>query len=198
MHGSRPSSDRCSPPTNRTAVSDAEFLASGSTIWCFFEEDAFDADGELTQPEGAEHQQDRPRPARPRRRVRTVLLRPAPRRDRRRHRHGRCPCPAVDVHLQAAPHRRRGRLPPGRHVPLHRPDHGDRVLVRDRGRHPRERLPVGRARRPPRPGPSALQAQRVRRRHRDGTARRHAAARHRRPAATNWSRSRCRPARSWC
>ncbi len=32
--------------------SDAEFLASGSTVWCFFEEEAFDADGELTQPKG--------------------------------------------------------------------------------------------------------------------------------------------------
>ena len=30
--------------------SDAEFLASGSTIWCFFEEDAFGPDGELAQP----------------------------------------------------------------------------------------------------------------------------------------------------
>lgn len=30
--------------------SDAEFLASGSSIWCFFEEEAFGADGELTQP----------------------------------------------------------------------------------------------------------------------------------------------------
>jgi phytanoyl-CoA hydroxylase len=37
--GSRPSSDRCSPPTRTTA-----------TIWCFFEEQAFDADGELAQP----------------------------------------------------------------------------------------------------------------------------------------------------
>lgn len=30
--------------------SDTEFLASGSTTWCFFEEDAFGPDGELTQP----------------------------------------------------------------------------------------------------------------------------------------------------
>jgi phytanoyl-CoA hydroxylase len=29
--------------------SDAEFLASGSTIWCFFEEEAFGPDGELTR-----------------------------------------------------------------------------------------------------------------------------------------------------
>jgi len=31
-------------------VSNGEFLASGSTVWCFFEEDAFGPDGELTQP----------------------------------------------------------------------------------------------------------------------------------------------------
>jgi phytanoyl-CoA hydroxylase len=31
-------------------VSDADFLASGSTVWCFFEEEAFGPDGELRQP----------------------------------------------------------------------------------------------------------------------------------------------------
>ena len=31
-------------------VSTREFLASGSSTWCFFEEQAFDADGELGQP----------------------------------------------------------------------------------------------------------------------------------------------------
>ena len=41
---------RCSPPTSRSASSNGEFLASGSTTWCFFEEGAFDPDGELTQP----------------------------------------------------------------------------------------------------------------------------------------------------
>jgi phytanoyl-CoA hydroxylase len=46
-----PSAERSVFTTNEQArVSDAEFLASGSTVWCFFEEDAFDADGELTQP----------------------------------------------------------------------------------------------------------------------------------------------------
>ncbi len=46
-----PSEQRSVFTTNEQArVSDGEFLASGSTIWCFFEEDAFDADGELTQP----------------------------------------------------------------------------------------------------------------------------------------------------
>ena len=41
---------------------------------------------------------------------------------RRRHRPRRCAGTAEHVHLQAAAHRRRGRLPPGRHVPVHRPD----------------------------------------------------------------------------
>jgi len=36
--------------TEQDRNSDAEFLASGSTVWCFFEEDAFGPDGELTQP----------------------------------------------------------------------------------------------------------------------------------------------------
>jgi phytanoyl-CoA hydroxylase len=46
-----PSAARSVFTTNEQArVSDSEFLASGSTVWCFFEEDAFDADGELTQP----------------------------------------------------------------------------------------------------------------------------------------------------
>lgn len=46
-----PSEQRSVFTTNEQArESDAEFLASGSTIWCFFEEDAFDSEGELTQP----------------------------------------------------------------------------------------------------------------------------------------------------
>ena len=46
-----PSEQRSVFTTNEQArVSDAEFLASGPTVWCFFEEDAFDADGELAQP----------------------------------------------------------------------------------------------------------------------------------------------------
>lgn len=46
-----PSEQRSVFTTNEQArVSDGEFLASGSSIWCFFEEDAFGPDGELTQP----------------------------------------------------------------------------------------------------------------------------------------------------
>ena len=46
-----PSEQRSVFTTNEQArVSDSEFLASGSTVWCFFEEDAFGPDGELTQP----------------------------------------------------------------------------------------------------------------------------------------------------
>jgi phytanoyl-CoA hydroxylase len=33
--------------TEQTRVSNGEFLASGSDIWCFFEEDAFDSNGQL-------------------------------------------------------------------------------------------------------------------------------------------------------
>jgi phytanoyl-CoA hydroxylase len=46
-----PSDQRTVFTTNEQArVSDAEFLASGSSIWCFFEEEAFGPDGELTRP----------------------------------------------------------------------------------------------------------------------------------------------------
>lgn len=46
-----PSEQRSVFTTNEQArVSDGEFLASGSSIWCFFEENAFGPDGELTQP----------------------------------------------------------------------------------------------------------------------------------------------------
>ncbi len=46
-----PSEQRSVFTTNeQERVSDGEFLASGSTVWCFFEEDAFGPDGELTQP----------------------------------------------------------------------------------------------------------------------------------------------------
>ena len=46
-----PSEQRSVFTTNeQERVSDGEFLASGSSIWCFFEEDAFGPDGELTQP----------------------------------------------------------------------------------------------------------------------------------------------------
>jgi phytanoyl-CoA hydroxylase len=34
----------------QSRVSDREFLDSGATTWCFFEEEAFGPDGELTQP----------------------------------------------------------------------------------------------------------------------------------------------------
>jgi phytanoyl-CoA hydroxylase len=46
-----PSEQRSVFTTNeQERVSDGEFLASGSNIWCFFEADAFGPDGELTQP----------------------------------------------------------------------------------------------------------------------------------------------------
>jgi phytanoyl-CoA hydroxylase len=46
-----PSAERSVFTTNeQERASNREFLDSGSTIWCFFEEDAFGPDGELTQP----------------------------------------------------------------------------------------------------------------------------------------------------
>jgi phytanoyl-CoA hydroxylase len=46
-----PSEERSVFTTNeQERISNGEFLASGSTTWCFFEEDAFGPDGELTQP----------------------------------------------------------------------------------------------------------------------------------------------------
>ena len=130
-----PSEQRSVFTTNeQERVSDGEFLASGSTTWCFFEEDAFGPDGELTQPKElsinkighAQHDLDdeferfayQPRLAEIAADIGLVDAR----------------CTAVDVHLQAAAHRRRGRLPPGRHVPVHRPDERHRLLVRHRGR----------------------------------------------------------------
>jgi phytanoyl-CoA hydroxylase len=46
-----PSATRTVFTTNeQERISNGEFLDSGSGIWCFFEEDAFGPDGELTQP----------------------------------------------------------------------------------------------------------------------------------------------------
>ena len=47
-------------------TSNREFLDSARSIWCFFEEDAFDDDGRAAPGQAAQHQQDRPRDARPR------------------------------------------------------------------------------------------------------------------------------------
>ncbi len=136
-------------------------------------------------------QQDRPCAARPRSGVRGVLARPRLGRDRRRPRPGGAAAVAVDVHLQAAGHRRRGALAPGRDLLHSRADQRDRLLVRARRRHRRQRLPVGGARRPSRPVARALRARRRCGACRD--ARRDAVARHPRGAC----RSKCRPAR-WC
>ena len=74
----------------------------GSGIWCFFEEEAFDDDGRAAHGQGAEHQQDRARDARPRPDLRDVQLHARARRRRRRHRARRRARPAEHVHLQAA------------------------------------------------------------------------------------------------
>ena len=154
--------------TEQQRVSNGEFLASGSGIWCFFEEEAFDHDGQLRTSKAVEHQQDRARDARSRSDLRAVLVPSRACRRRRRHRPHRCAGIAEHVHLQAAPHRRRGRVPPGQHLLVHRTDDGHRVLVRHRRRHLAERVSVGQARRASHQPPQAVQAggRQRRRRHR--------------------------------
>jgi phytanoyl-CoA hydroxylase len=47
----RPTGDRTIFTTDdQERISNVEFLSSGASIWCFFEEDAFGPDGELRQP----------------------------------------------------------------------------------------------------------------------------------------------------
>ena len=55
-------------------------------------------------------------------------------------------------------------LPSGCDVPVHRSDHRDRLLVRYRGRHARQRMPVGRTGRTCRAAAPGVQAQRRRQR----------------------------------
>ena len=145
-----PSSHRTVFTTNdQVRVSDELFLSSGDRITCFFEEEALAPDGTLTVPKEqsinkighALHDLD---PVFERFSYTPELAEVAAGR-----RVARRPGAAEHVHLQAAQHRGRGGLPPGRHVPLDRPDQRRGVLVRPGGRHARERLPVGRAGRPP-------------------------------------------------
>ena len=166
----------------QTRTSDDYFLDSGDKVRFFFEEDAFLPDGSLKQAKElsinklghALHDLDP---------VFSSFSRTADLAGGRGGRGVRRPeAAAVDVHLQAAEHRRRGDLPPGQHVPLHRPDDVRRLLVRTRGRHARERLPVGRAGRAPRAAAQAVQAC-VGRRHEFETLERCAAARARRRTA---------------
>ena len=50
VHQWQPSGKRTAFSTNeQTRVSNDEFLDSGDSVWCFFEEEAFDDDGQLRQ-----------------------------------------------------------------------------------------------------------------------------------------------------
>ena len=108
-------------------VSDDYFLGSGGTIRYFFEEEAFGPGGELRQPVEesinkighALHDLDPTFAAFSRQPALAEVAADVGL--------DRSAAPPVDVHLQGPAHRRRGRVPPGRHVPLHGPAHRDRA-----------------------------------------------------------------------
>ena len=133
--------------TRRSHAQDRYFLESGDQIRFFFEEEAFDQQGRLRQSKArsinkvghALHDLD------------PVFARFTPTgacgRGPSARRRKAAPV-AVNVHLQAAAHRRRGGLSPGCRVPAHRADQRARPVVRARGRDDGERLPLRRAGRP--------------------------------------------------
>jgi hypothetical protein len=100
---------------DQALATDDWFLDSAAAIRCFFEEEAFRRRRPAAPGQAAVDQQDRPRDARPGPGLRCLLARAGPGRGGRRHRPGRAADLAVDVHLQAARHRRRGGLASGRH-----------------------------------------------------------------------------------
>jgi phytanoyl-CoA hydroxylase len=145
-------------------TTDDYFLGSDNTIRCFFEEEAFGPDGQLKQAKElsinkighAMHDLD------PAFRAFTA--------DARLERWRaswawRSEGLAIDVHLQAARHRRRSALAPGRHLLRHRSRQRHHLLVRAGRRHAGQRLHVGRTGRPSRPDARALPAQWRRRAH---------------------------------
>ena len=109
--GDRPTTFR----TDGEQVGDRELLASGAGIWCFFEPDAVGSDGSLASDTAssinkighAMHDLD---PV-----FEAFTLHPRAGHRRCRHRAHRPAGRAEHVPVQAAAHRRRGPLPPGRH-----------------------------------------------------------------------------------
>ncbi len=102
-----PTEERSVFTTNeQERVSNGEFLESGASTWCFFEEEAFGPDGELVQPKElsinkighAQHDLDDE--------FERFAYNPAIAEVAADIGLDRCAGAAVDVHLQAAPHRR--------------------------------------------------------------------------------------------
>ena len=127
------------------------FLDSGDKVRFFFEPGAFDDAGALRQPKElsinkvghALHDLDPVFAAFSRDHRFAELARCS--------RAGPAAAAAVDVHLQAAAHRRRGVLPPGQHLPSYGAHELHRLLAGPGRRHRDQRLHVGTARRPSRP-----------------------------------------------
>ena len=177
-------------------VSNGEFLASGQRHLVLLRGGGVRRRRPSCAGEGTEHQQDRPRDARPRSEFEEFTYTPE------------LAGVAADIGLADALALQSMYIfkQPliGGEVGCHQdatflytdPMTRHRLLVRDRGRHAGERLPVGHAGRPPHEPAQAVQARRRHRRRRHASSRcSTSAAARRRPS---WCRCRCPPARWWC
>ena len=185
----KPSSPPRSPPSSRPASSATPRIATFSNPATRSASSSrrrrSTPDGRLEAGQGALDQQGRPCAARPRPGLRALLAPAGARRAGGRPRHRRALAAAVDVHLQAAADRRRGRLPPGCELPDDRAGQRRGPVVCARGRHDPERLPVCRTGRSQGAAALPLRPPRYRRARTIG------------PRWSRWMRRRCR-AKGWC